>query len=96
MIWPHGEDKIRTPIPMVDCRFAPNTNGAISHESLSEFRFFDGRPFQCPNTTEMILQGNLESASYAYIEVEISGCDLPEGECADLSEVDNHYMNLWY
>ena len=88
--WPHGERKQRTVIPMIDCRYAPNTDGAISHEALSRNRFYDGQPFLCPNTTEMILQGNLESSLYAYIEIDINGCQLPEEECADDSEVMNY------
>ena len=81
---------------MIDCRYAPNTDGAISHEALSRNRFYDGQPFLCPNTTEMILKGNLESDVYAYIEIDINGCQLPEEECAPDSDVMNHYLNMYY
>ena len=94
--WKHGETKVRTDIPLVDCRSAPNTAGAITHDALARNRFYDGNPFLCPDVEHMILQGNLESDMFAYIDIEINGCQLPEDQCADLSEVDNHYLNMYY
>ena len=96
VFWEHGERKIRQEIPLVDCRNAPNTVGAITHEALARNRFYDGNPFLCPDTEHMILQGNLESDMFAYIDIEINGCQLPEDQCADLSEVDNHYLNMYF
>ena len=94
--WPHSGRKEKTSIPLIDCRYAPNAKGAISHEALTSNRFFTHTTFLCPNTTEMILQGNLEESLFRYIEIEVIGCQLPEEECADLSEVDNFTINMFY
>ena len=94
--WPHGEEKQKNVIPMIDCRYAPNTYGAISHQSLSKNRFYDGQPFLCPDTSEMILKGNLESDLYAYIEIDINGCQLPEEECASDEDILNYMLNMYY
>ena len=44
----------------------------------------------------MILQGNEYSDTWSFVEIEIFGCQLPEEECADLSEVDNTFLNFFY
>ena len=81
---------------MVDCRDAPNAKGAISHEALTAFRYYEEASFLCPNTTEMIIQGDLDSETWKYIEIEVNGCQLPEGQCKDRAEVDNTYLHLYY
>ena len=30
----------------------------------------------------------------SYIEIAILGCDLPEGECADIADVENSYVQF--
>ena len=47
----------------------------------------------------MILQGHFTSLDFQYVEVKIKGCDQDllteeEGECAEISELDNLNINL--
>ena len=48
--------------------------------------------FLCPNTTEMRIQGSYESNEFSYIRLQVLGCDLPDGECAEA--VDNIPVNI--
>ena len=92
----HRRDKVKIPIPIVDCQELPEHNGQLGHEALSRNRFYKNDTFLCPNTTEMIIQGNEYSDIWSYVEIEIYGCQLPEDECADISEVENTFFNFFY
>ena len=37
-----------------------------------------GATFLCPNTTSLTIQGNFGTREYQYIEISITGCELPE------------------
>ena len=41
------------------------------------------------------MSGKGDSKVFKYIELSLVGCDLPAGECADSSEVDNTYINFF-
>ena len=99
--WRKGERKVKTPIPMVDCRDVQDqldqSNGVhpISHEALTSNRFYGDAVFLCPNTTELLLKGKGDSEMFSYVEIKIIGCDLPDDQCADNSEIDNTYVTFF-
>ena len=66
----------------------------FSKEALSTNRFYRNGTFLCPSTAELILQGKEDSEMFSYIEIKIKGCNLPEEECADMSEVDDTFVEL--
>ena len=33
---------------------------------------------------------------FAYVEINIKGCQLPEDQCANITDIDNHYLNMYY
>ena len=64
----------------------------LSTEALKSGRYFSGKTFMCPNSTELVIQGQTDSKMFSYIEIAILGCDLPEGGCADITDVENSYV----
>ena len=42
----------------------------------------------------MYLQGNFGTEDFAYLEISILGCDLPDDQCSDISEVDNLMVSM--
>ncbi len=67
----------------------------ITTEGLQKNRYYSEATFLCPNTTELVVQGQTDSEMFSYVEIAILGCDLPEGECADISEVENTYLTFY-
>ena len=95
------QKKEKTPIQMIDCNESTQLNenqemyDQLSTEALRKGRFFNQATFLCPNSTDLVIQGQTDSEMFSYVEISILGCDLPEGECADISEVENTYLQFF-
>ena len=68
---------------------------ASRHALFPTDRVYSKATFLCPNSTEMIIQGQTYSQMFSYVEISVLGCDLPQGECADAVDTGNTYLQLF-
>lgn len=60
-----GELRTKTPIEMIDCNILLKDNqemyDQLSTDALKTGRYFSGKTFLCPNSTELVIQGQTDS-----------------------------------